>query len=44
MEIPNIDALSFAESVSNAVNNLGNYDSYESFYAYIVEKINEECE
>lgn len=44
MEIPNIDALSFAEIVSNAVNNLGNYDSYESFYAYIVEKINEECE
>ncbi len=44
MEIPNIDALSFAEVVSNAVNNLGNYDSYESFYAYIVEKINEECE
>lgn len=44
MEIPNIDALSFAEIVSNAVNILGNYDSYESFYAYIVEKINEECE
>ena len=44
MEIPNIDALSFAEIVSNAVNSLGNYDSYESFYAYIVEKINEECE
>jgi formate C-acetyltransferase len=44
MEIPNIDALSFAEIVSNAVNNLGNYDNYDSFYAYIVEKIKEECE
>lgn len=44
MEIPNIDALSFAEIVSNAVNSLGNYDSYESFYAYIEEKIKEECE
>ena len=44
MEIPNIDALSFAEIVSNAVNTLGNHDSYESFYAYIEKKINEECE
>ena len=44
MEIPNIDALSFAEIVSNAVNNLGNYDNYDSFYAYIEEKIKEECE
>lgn len=44
MEIPNIDALSFAEIVSNAVNALGNHDSYESFYAYIEEKIKEECE
>ncbi len=44
MEIPNIDALSFAEIVSNAINSLGNYDSYESFYAYIEEKIKEECE
>ena len=44
MEIPNIDALSFAEIVSNAVNTLGSHDSYESFYAYIEKKINEECE
>ena len=44
MEIPNIDALSFAEIVSNAVNSLGEYDSYEKFYAYIEEKIKEECE
>ena len=44
MEIPNIDALSFAEIVSNAVNNLGNHDNYESFYADIEKKINEECE
>ena len=44
MEIPNIDALSFAEIVSNAMNTLGNHDSYESFYAYIEKKINEECE
>ena len=44
MEIPNIDALSFAEVVSNAMNTLGNHDSYESFYAYIEKKINEECE
>lgn len=44
MEIPNIDALSFAEIVSNAMNNLGNHDNYESFYAYIEKKINEECE
>ena len=44
MEIPNIDALSFAEIVSNAMNNLGSHDNYESFYAYIEKKINEECE
>ena len=44
MEIPNIDALSFAEIVSNAVNSLGNYDSYDSFYGYIEEKIKEVCE
>ncbi|MBQ5663168.1 MAG: pyruvate formate-lyase [Bacteroidaceae bacterium] len=44
MEIPNIDALSFAEIVSNAINSLGNHDSYESFYAYVEEKIKEECD
>ena len=43
MEIPNIDALSFAEIVSEAVNHLGDYSTYEEFYAYIVSKINEEC-
>ncbi len=43
MEIPNIDALSFAEIVSDAVNHLGEYSTYEAFYAYIVSKINEEC-
>ena len=44
MEIPNIDALSFAEIVSNAVNSLGDHDSYDSFYAYIEKKIKEECD
>ena len=43
MEIPNIDALSFAEIVSNAVNSLGDYSTYDEFYAYIVSKIHEEC-
>ena len=43
MEIPNIDALSFAEIVSDAVNHLGEYSTYEAFYGYIVSKINEEC-
>ena len=43
MEIPNIDALSFAEIVSDAINHLAEYSTYEEFYAYIVSKINEEC-
>ena len=43
MEIPNIDALSFAEIVSNAVSSLGDYSTYEEFYAYIESKIKEEC-
>lgn len=43
MEIPNIDALSFAEIVSDAVQSLGDYASYEEFYAYIESKIKEEC-
>ena len=43
MEIPNIDALSFAEIVSDAVNSLGDYSTYDEFYAYIVSKINDEC-
>ena len=43
MEIPNIDALSFAEIVSDAVKSLGDYASYDEFYAYIESKIKEEC-
>jgi formate C-acetyltransferase len=43
MEIPNIDALSFAEIVSKAVPSLGEYASYEEFYAHIESKIKEEC-
>jgi formate C-acetyltransferase len=43
MEIPNIDALSFAEIVSDAIPSLGKYDSYEEFYAHIESKIKDEC-
>ena len=44
MEIPNIDALSFAEIVSDAVQSLGDYASYEELYAAIDAKIKAECE
>ena len=43
MEIPNIDALSFAEIVSNAVPKLGEYATYEDFYSYIDAQIKKEC-
>ena len=43
MEIPNIDALSFAEIVSSAMPHLGEYESYDEFYGYIESKIKEEC-
>ncbi len=43
MEIPNIDALSFAEIVSETINSLGDYSSYDELYAAVVAKINEEC-
>ena len=43
MEIPNIDALSFAGIVSEAVEELGQYDNYEAFYALVDRKIKAEC-
>ena len=44
MEIVNIDALSFAGVVSEALENLGNYDTYEAFYGYIESLIRRECD
>ena len=44
MEIVNIDALSFAGVVSQALEHLGEYDSYEAFYAYVDSLIKQECE
>ena len=44
MEIPNIDALSFAGVVSDAVEHLGEYPTYEAFYAYIDSRIKNECD
>ena len=44
MEIVNIDALSFAGVVSEALQNLGQYDSYEAFYAYIESLIQRDCD
>lgn len=43
MEIPNIDALSFAEIVSKAVEELGHYSTYEDFYSYVDAQIKKEC-
>lgn len=43
MEIPNIDALSFAEIVSKAVEELGHYSTYEDFYSYVDGQIKKEC-
>ena len=43
MEIPNIDALSFAGIVSDALEHLGEYPTYESFYAYIDSRIQAEA-
>ena len=44
MEIPNIDALSFAEIVSEAIQSLGDYKSYDELYAAVEAKIKAECE
>ena len=44
MEIVNIDALSFAGVVSDALEHLGEYDSYEAFYAYVDRCIKAECD
>ncbi len=44
MEIVNIDALSFAGVVSDALEHLGEYDSYDKFYAYIDSRIKAECD
>lgn len=44
MEIVNIDALSFAGVVSDAVEHLGDYPDYESFYAYVESLIRKECD
>jgi len=44
MEIPNIDALSFAGIVSDAVPQVKNYSTYEEFYAYIESRIREEAQ
>lgn len=43
MEIPNIDALSFAGIVSEALRDLGKYESYEDFYAYVDSLIKKAC-
>lgn len=43
MEIPNIDALSFAGIVSEALKELGRFGSYEEFYSYIDSLIRKEC-
>ena len=39
MEIPNIDAISFADIVSKAIRNLDKYSDYDSFYASIEAEI-----
>lgn len=39
MEIPNIDAISFADVVEQSVASLGNYSSYESYYQSIENEI-----
>ncbi len=44
MEIVNIDALSFAGVVNEALQKLGDYDSYEAFYAYVESLIRRDCE
>ena len=44
MEIVNIDALSFAGVVSEAVEELGQYNNYEDFYALVDRKIKAECD
>ena len=43
MEIVNIDALSFAGIVSAAVEHLGEYPTYDAFYAYIDSLIKADC-
>ena len=43
MEIPNIDALSFAEIVSKAVEELGRFETYDDFYSYVDGQIKKEC-
>ena len=43
MEIVNIDALSFAGIVRAAVEHLGEYNSYETFYKYVDSLIKAEC-
>lgn len=44
MEIVNIDALSFAGVVSAALEHLGDYPTYEAFYAYVDSLIKAECD
>ncbi|MBR5924228.1 MAG: pyruvate formate-lyase [Bacteroidales bacterium] len=44
MEIVNIDALSFASVVSAATEHLGEFDTYEAFYAYVDSRIKAECD
>ncbi len=44
MEIVNIDALSFAGVVSAALEHLGEYPTYEAFYAYVESLIKAECD
>jgi formate C-acetyltransferase len=44
MEIVNIDALSFAGVVSDALEHLGEYPTYEAFYAYVDSRIKAECD
>lgn len=44
MEIVNIDALSFAGVVSDALKNLGEYGTYDEFYAYVDSLIRNECD
>jgi len=44
MEIVNIDALSLAGVVSDAIKDLDKYGTYEEFYAHIDQMIKAECE
>lgn len=44
MEIVNIDALSFAGVVSAALEHLGEYPTYDAFYAYVDSLIKAECD